>query len=483
MRLGVLSLAALVASSPLAACSGGETVLGTIDAEGSPDPGGPDEAAANEADALDHREAEADAPDDLPDEAGAEDVAADFEFDFYVFGLDYAAADFVGPPVAGVLVAVDLPAHREDLVTGLDGGVHVSLPSDAPHVTLTAAKVGWLPVTTIYRATRAELEQRLAEDGRLFAIVSPKVAPPTTPATLEVSSPSSARFVASVDFLDSEGIVSGLWRRTVRSNPAEAWNLVAQAVDADDCPVELYEETFPDLLSDRTVEFPFDGSGAAVPERVDLAIRIPADPVRPSERAEVSRVVRRPFYVLHDAAHHFVIRGGACAEELSPDGTTMQASVRWFPPASGTLRSLLFVDVEGAAWWDGPLSYQMLAGPPTAGTYDVLDIPNARTTPYVLLPTLASTFLPPSVAGGNTGDLIVSNDVDHREQLWVARSFRLQELTLPELPAGYDRAIDWPDHNQAGYRVRTCVEPVPVNQILYLGAKCALSDVRSGTFE
>src|SRR5690242_20258575 len=102
-----------------------------------------------------------------------------YTFDLYVYKHDAAMNGERGAPLADVLVAVDTADRRDYLLSDGRGHVVVTVPGDTRDITLTAAKAGWLPVVTIYRATIAEIEGQLQAGKLYFTMELPPPPPPS----------------------------------------------------------------------------------------------------------------------------------------------------------------------------------------------------------------------------------------------------------------------------------------------------------------
>lgn len=413
---------------------------------------------------------------------GCDSSAATVELDYYVYEQDVAAAGTRGAPIAGVLVALDLPGGRQNLTTDATGRVHLSIPDDAPDFTLTSAKPGLLPVATLYRVTVAEAQAEIAKNGQLYSVMSaPPPAPITDVVTLTVTS--TSRFCVSTAVSDWCPLGGSATPTVPRS--AEPLTLVAHSFDLDGCAERLLEVTLPDTLTDQTVPLDFSTAAASPPRRVDLSLRMPTDPESVLRTAGPYTGSRFPLLVVDAAADR--IRGGACAEALSTDGNTLSMSARWFPPATGEPSFAIIVFPDVPAPHDGDemqFSYLQPDGELGDGPYDILDIPRV-TSNGGAAPTLASTFETQQVAGASAYDLAVHDGRRHGVALWSARSFRHQPVTLPALPAGYDRTVDWPADGRVVVRAAASngVYPYYVPSYDTPGVSQALSTLTNATVD
>ncbi|MCC7536721.1 MAG: hypothetical protein IT379_10930 [Deltaproteobacteria bacterium] len=384
-----------------------------------------------------------------------------YAFDFYVHEIDRAAPGERGAPIEGVYVAIDLGTRLEQAVTGSDGSVHIEVPASVEEITITAAKDGYLPVGTIYRATLAEIENDIARSGALYVVMAPArpigSAWPWEPAPVTVTSFNSAHvpFCASTSVWD---VCTGGGDANSASTPAarsaDPLRVVAYSTDARGCPVELLEVVLPDALTDRSVELVFDGTGRTDPTLVDIAVRLPDDRSSSLWQIGMYKGARFPL-IVQDPAETRII-GGACNKRPSTDGTNLEMTIAWFAePDVRPIFDLAFLPntrlPEGNT---REFSFQRLPGAPEPGaTYAVMDMPRMSTQSS--RPTLASTFASQAVVGAVSYELLVVESFEGvpGRVLWRARSFRHQPITLPPLPDAYDVASQWPATTEGFFRL------------------------------
>jgi hypothetical protein len=356
-------------------------------------------------------------------------------------------------------------------MTDADGVARFTLPDDAEHVTMTVARQGSMPVETIYRATREEIDAEIARAGELYVVLEPPAGPPDEYVT--ITARSTVPFCISVDVWDVCTMRGMVTARAVRSN--EPLRVVATSIDLEGCPLELIDTTISDSLFDREIDLVFDGSGRTDATLHRFAVRLPADAASSFQQYGLYTGGRFPLLVQDPAATRII--GGACDERVSADGMTVEMTAAWFETEGEEplFDILAFPDTPGVH--DGSvleLSYRRLFGPPAmGGLYPLMDVP--RISPQMNL-DLATTFESQPVDGANVYALGVL-DARSGGLLWHARSYRPQPITLPALPDGYS-TIDWPLSCAGLFRIFAC-EHTGAEPTLY-GARCAASRAEPG---
>ena len=400
--------------------------------------------------------------------------AGSYTFDLYVYKHDAALNGERGAPLGDVLVAVDTADGRDYVLSDARGHVVVTVPGNTRDLTLTAAKAGWLPVVTIYRATIAEIESQLEAGTLYFTMAPPPAPPPADTVQLTLRSTGTTRFCASVaptDWCTQTGVETP---RVPRSQ--FPLTIVAYSTDAAGCPIELEQIMIPDTLADRTVELAFDGSGRKDVQRADISIRLPDATDSPMRTPGMYTGGRFPLLAWDSDGMR--IWGGACNERF-PDANTVTLTAAWFEPAHDRCIFDLAVFPNYPGPHDGDVmeySWTAMSRPPEPGAvYDVMDIPR------LLLPdsdaTLKSAFIARPLALEGMYQLLVIDAAQRSRLLWDIRSFHQQAIVPPALPSGYTANPEWPANGEVVFRIQTCNQVLPFSSVWPAprGVACAVS--------
>jgi hypothetical protein len=228
---------------------------------------------------------------------------------------------------------------------------------------------------------------------------------------------------------------------------------VAYSTDELGCPVELREVTLPDTLTDQTIDLVFDGSNPAAPETFEVTLQLPDDPssLFNTEGPNLD-VGRFPFAVFDDALRMW---GGSCNKRPNLQAGTIDLTLSYFAKDDGDLIFAAGVwPGDGNASATNPASEHWFGRTsPGPGTYQVLDIP-VLSSPAGS-PNRSSTFSWQPIEGATRYALELSWAESYPGSLWVAQSWRHQDIVLPALPAGYDATAEW-GSGSGRYRAIAC---------------------------
>lgn len=388
---------------------------------------------------------------DHDDGADADDETEGLSFDYFVF--EETEEGEAGDPIEGVLIAVDSPDGREIFTTDGSGRAAVEISGDPEWITFTLAIEGYA-LFTHYRMTTEDIEEWLDLDGHIETLMWPLAGPATDSIEVlvyAVGAPDGSTFCSSAEpFYLTCGDTRDIARFYVEStsDPVPALGFV---IDKNGEFTEIEVAETENGLEDQSVELIFDGSTEVTSQNQPFTILLPEDEESLFTTVGTYTDQLLPVFVMEPGT--YLVRGGATGHVYDDKELSLDMDVDWFPLTGEDLLFgiALYVDEDfdryTYAWFSQGLSVD---------PYEIIDIPRISSPDPD--GNLSSQFSWQSIQGADQYGMMISDD-EIETILWMVFSDHDHEITLPDLPDGYDPSNDWPSDLLGGFWIYAWQNP------------------------